>query len=1180
MNNLDREINQLLGVSNESTDLEPEVEQLTGKKRYNELDKEIDLLTGKTLPVESASVVTFDAKGAPVVNATGYSPDDLIQDKFYKVIEDYMRVRFGEQSLEDERDEVVNKFLNNMRGFASGNSVRAVNELSFMNSVETQEEKEAAARAYAMYENMEGFFGEQSGMERLSTAGDFVRTALLDPVNALSLGVGKAVTSGGLKLTTNVAQKAATKELAASGIKKVTEDQVRKKIVDNVGKTFAKRVAAEQLEKSAALAARNKAREAAVSNVQKIMTKNAWKEIAATGVVDGMAAAATDYAYQNVMLRTQVQDEYNALSTGASALASLVLMGGVQGATQLLTRTGVGPNKFKADPSGVKLNEFADKLKKQIKGKRKEVKGKMPKARVRDRKGIDLADADTDFFVTFMLGNDAQGVDGLVHTLVDQGYGWSMRTEDDTITQFLADVVEDLNPTDFKEVLKSYESFSGNKIKGLEDVTPKEFADIFKDKMSNQGVVLNAASQARKALGIDTSKITVGDYLEFQITGKVPSKDKTLASKVLGNEGLLDRLGVPVGTVSAAQNRLIRLLVTNPSTSMLNIAGFGSASTLNSLTDVSMSVLHAGASVIKETNGKGLTEAKKILKNAYNNQMFKLANTLDPNTTFDMFQQYGLARPQAVRELMRVLPGGVENLEKISDGLDTSLTRFGNSADSTIDTLQKLTLVTAQDAYTKSIEFITQMDKGLRREFGMGYKEFFEKDDYWRKMASEKYAAVELKAVDDTLSTIFSKSYKNPKTPLGEVAGFIEDARSIPGIGMLMPFGRFFNNTVAFMADHSWISLVGRVGRSPVHSTMSNEELIVRSTIATVGALSLAAKEAELIEKGYAWNQEDSLDNSGAVKDVMYTFPYAPFKAAARIIAHKQRGEEVPEGTRKSIADTFFGQFTRQLGGSGEGIYSVLSALMSGEGEEISSLISDVGGKIAAQSVAAGTRFMEPVNMTVGLARGEDYKRIDLKQGNQLFRESTRYMSQIIDSISGGDMEERFSPTQGKIRLQPSKMFSTNREVKVTELDRLYNMMGLPTYLAGLQSDDPATKNRYAKLYNELNTESAKWLMKDSAWRDSTQDERKQLWKDVASKNKERVLDYMRGSPQMSDYTMSKIIDIESKSSQKELNSVLQKLGYDKPLDELDLDELLNVETYLDTIEEVTKMKVFEYYDK
>ena len=69
-----------------------------------------------------------------------YTIRDKNEDEYYDTIEDYMGIRFGvDEFREYTREDVVNKFLNNMRGFSGGNSIRAINEIAFLNSYDEDE---------------------------------------------------------------------------------------------------------------------------------------------------------------------------------------------------------------------------------------------------------------------------------------------------------------------------------------------------------------------------------------------------------------------------------------------------------------------------------------------------------------------------------------------------------------------------------------------------------------------------------------------------------------------------------------------------------------------------------------------------------------------------------------------------------------------------------------------------------------------------------------------------------------------------------------------------------------------------------------------------------------------------------------------------------------------------------
>lgn len=1132
----------------------------------------LDRLLTRKKP-ELPSVVTFDEEGKPVVNREGYSQDDLVKDGFYEPIVNYMDKRFGSQHRDLPREEVVNDFLNNMRQFNAGNSITSVSEIAKLNGIESAEDMKAFSAAYALYDGMEGLFGDTTVGEKFEVVKDYAGAIALDPVTWLSLGVGKIVSGGGIKLASQAAQRSATRYMATEIAKGTTRKEAAKK----AAKIYGAAVAQAQIQTVKKATSKAATTQATRQTLRQTLTSKGAQEIYTVGAIDGIAAAATDYMWQDAMIRTAVQDEYSGFQTGVAAVSSIAAMGALAGVSRLRKRDKVvGPEFFKTRTDGASLDSMSDSIKNYLANlgnKPIGPTGKDVKRVPYKREKIELEAADSDFFIKFILGDDEAGIQGLSQTLEKQGYAWVKRDKDDTITQFLADVVQQSDPTQFKQVLKDYTKAYGIEIKGINKMSNARFAKIFKEKMSFNGSVFNALSQAAKRNGVDTKNVSLGDYLEWQITGKFPDRAKKEAWATSKKKSLIQRFGLSLDNTVAIQNRLIRLLVANPSTSMLNITGFAAATTLNTTADMGLAILNASTEVLKSAVGKGsVKQAKKELTDALATTRFKLANILDPQTSVEMMKRYSAVRPEQVAELNRVIPGGVENLDKIEKGFDPNLTTLGAASDDVIDAIHMASLVTAQDSMTKSIEFLTQLDKGIRKLYGESYQSFMSKPEHALKMQTRQYRLMEAKAVDDTLSTIFSKSYKEP-TGIGQVAGIIEEARNLPGVGMLVPFGRFFNNTIAFMADNSGLSAAGRIfGIQRGSSTYTTQELVVRGVVGLGVVASMVDREKEYIDKGYSWSQED--DSRGAVIDEKFEFPYSAYKAAARIAAYRLRGEEVPEDVAIDIGDTFFGQFTRNLDASGQGLISMIQTFLSADGPEITQVVFDTFKKIGAQYVSAGTRFLDPINLAAGIARGEDFKVVDTKEGMSTIRQAFRYMDQFMDMASGGQLEEKISPTQGKLQSQATKAFSTSREVDMTDLERVFNLVGVRSFTAGLRTEQAGLKNRYADLFYKLNESTATALLKSSNWRKADQKTRKMLFDEFIKENRQKVVEMMELGFVSGDKEKSLLLSIENRTSEKELKNILEELDIEGDIDTLSMEQLYLIDSYVDTREDLMKFNL------
>ena len=1105
----------------------------------------------------------------------GYSEKDLIKDEFYYPIKDYMVDRFGSQFEEEEnRKDVINKFLNNRRGVVGGNSVRAVAEYSFLNEISEDEEAMArAGKAYSIYENMEGLTGETTWSEKADIVGDFVRSAVLDPTNLIGLGIGKAITSSGFKAgsmsATILAKKAYQKKMAQaagkSAAEKVAIEKQAKKVatrIFTVKRAAAQKVVQENIKKREVL-------DRAVKNSisKKILNSQSLKEITAVGAFEGAVAASTDYLYQDGLIRTKVQEEYNTYQTGISAVAGLAFMGTIAAGTSAYRGASnlIRPGKtIKTTIDGAKLTDLSDSIAKYVDELR--TKGPNPNLPpvgnwLKDAaKGKELADQDTQFFITMLLGNDDLGLKGLGEIMMDQGYAWTRRNPDDTISNFIGDVIKQADPQDATKFLDDFTKATGITMNEGKQLTVEGLANTFKRKMRDSMRVGNAASQLSRKMGKKESDITYNDYAEYILSGVVPSADPAVTASA---KNLAGRMGRFVEKdLPDFQNNLIRLLVANLSTTALNVGGYAASTTLTSASDISRAVLLGGkAGLALAYNPKAAKEAGMSASSILQNQYQKLRNTLDVNTTYDRFLQYTAMRPEATKELSRVLPGGVEDIKKLSEGFDAGRSLFSLRTEQVVDAIQKVHLVQAQDSYTKSIEFVTQLDSALRRSkkdggFGMSWNEFFERPDHHKLMKSDRFISLEAKAVDETLKSVFSKSYKG-KGPIGEVAAVIEDARNIPGIGLLVPFGRFFNNTIAFVAENTAVLpiLAKTMGKE---SNRSVGEILSRGAVTASLVSYLAVREQEFIEKGLSWSEEIDPE-TGAVIDEKYEFPYGAHKAAARIVAHYMRGDSVPTELIAQIGDQFIGQLTRQLGEAGSGIDGLLTALVSSEGPELGKSLSEIGTAIVGQVGSASTRFIDPVNQAVGLLRADEYQVPDRKQGNKLFNETFRYMDQVIGAVSGDIAPEKFSPSEGRLRGQETKVFSTTRETKLTSAERMLNSISKPTYLIGSYSDAAAADNRFNQVFDSVVNKMARDLLATPSYKQDTLDQKRIKVQKVLENAKKITFSYMNTVASRSeDSDLLTMLKIES-YPKRQVRTVLEELGIEEKINELGSEELSTV---------------------
>ena len=1130
----------------------------------------------------------------------GYSTNDIVaNDDLYKIAEDYMDTRFNIDDLRGySREELVNKALNNMRGFAGGNTVRAVNELAFLNSLNSEdgddlEKLNKVGKFYTMFEGMESLFGDTTASEKMEILGDYTREALLDPANLIGFGVGKFLAAGGGKVATRIAQKKAMDVYKKNLLKGKSKETAKKK----ANKVWAE-VMKGAAEKEVNRTIKNRIKNQQAKGFRRLGTAQGLKEIGGVTAVEMAASVGTALAYEDGLVRTTDKESQYLYAGGIAALGSLVVGGALGTASVLGTKLGKKDlalpasdvaeidRKTLVDDSVKSFNLYTDSLANHVNAKGgKEAWNK----KVKLGENLAVGDYADTIFEEMLVGNTKKGIVGLGEIMYEQGFTWERRTKDDRIGYWLADVIRDADPQDVKKFLKDFEETTGVTVytskeagidKKLSEFTPEDFANTFAFWTKKRGEGLGVLSKLERTLSgkKDVTQMTLGDFSKsmFQtgLAQDISPEKKSLFRGVL--EKGVEKLGLGAEGIKAGQNRIVRMLVSAPSTSYLNMVGWAAATSLNSAADLGMGLIFAG-----KATGQALVrnpDAKESLRIAlaYSRANFQKArNLFDPNTTYDAFKSISIKNPEAMRELIRVLPGGVEDIDKVikASGFNPDQTIGGTATERLVDYAQFISFVKAQDVFTKSQEFIYHLDKNLDISFGKSFTNFYKDPEAQKLMNSKKYKQAVARATYETQRAIFSLSYKDDST-IGEIAGAIENLRNIPGVGLLAPFGRFFNNTVAFMADVSGVSLAQKL-LSPASQTRSAKEVAIRTAVG-MGFLATMIQDEEVYKEQNLGPFQVIDPSTGAVKDRKYDFPVSHLKGAARILSYLVKRQEIPREEIKQIRDTVgLNQLTRQLNQTVGGLGDAVDRALSGD-VTYTEAIFGTFGKMFSQPIAGFTRALDPYNSLIGLARGENFKVIDRKQGSETLNNALRYMDQFIGATAGDLQQEKFAASQGDIRSDASKNLGY-REVELTDTAKMYNRIGKPDYLINRGTKIAVAGNRFNELFHEQ-LEALADLLRSVAFKEgkisdessSTQLEvRKLLVEDVQTQAKQQTKEIMETAYEnLGDMRLIKMLNLENTYSLPKIDRGIkvleEELGEDLDFKDLSIGQLETLELHLE----------------
>ena len=1120
-----------------------------------------------------------------------YSSNDIIEnDELFNIAKDYMDTRFNVDDVRGySREELVNKALNNMRGFSGGNTVRAVNELAFLNSLDPDDEDDLeklnkVGKFYTMFEGMETLFGDTTASEKLEILGDYTREAILDPANLIGLGVGKFLASGGTKVASRLAQKKAMQIYKKNLLKGKSKETAKKQADKMWAKTM--RGAARD-EKN--IAVQNKLKKESAKGMKALATKQGLKEVAGVTLVDTVAGVGSALAYEDGLVRTTGREGNYLVAGGLGAIGSLAVGGGLGATSVLLSRKSGDLALPATDVAPVEkvrnINRVTDSLLQHI----NKMGGKDSwREKVNAGKNLAVGDYGDTFFEEMLLGNEDKGLIGLAEVMYEQGFTYTPRYSGDKVSNFVSDVIKEADPQDIKNFLTDFEEMTGITMytskeagidKKLRDFTPADFSKAFAYWASKRGEGLGAISRLNRIITgeRDVRNTTFSDFTQSMFDTGLAQKKSAEGSSLF--RGKLKDVDLAFGAegIKAGQNRIVRMLVSAPSTSYLNLVGWGAATAINSATDVGMGLLFAGKGLGQkllqnENAGESLRIAGAYLR--ANKQ--KIRNMLDPNMTYDAFKSISIKNPDAMRELVRVLPGGIEDIDKVlkQSGFNPDETIGGAVSEKVVDFAQFISFVKMQDVFTKSQEFIYQLDKNLDITYGKSFSEFFKDPNAARLMNEKKYKQAVARATYETQKAIFSLSYKDDTT-IGELAGFVENFRNTPGVGLLAPFGRFFNNTVAFSMDMTGISFIQKLA-SPASQTRSAKELGLRGAIG-LGFIGTMIQDEQIYrEQGLGPFQRIDPE-TGGIADEKFNFPTSHFKAGARILSYAAEGKKPPEGEVKQISDIIgINQLTRQLNQTVDGFGNSVNKVISGDISIIEGVANTFGG-IASQVVSGTTRFIDPYNALVGLGiRRDKYKHVDRKQGSKTINNALRYMDQFIAATVGDLQQEKFSASIGDIRSDASKQLAY-REVELTDTAKILNIIGRPNYLADKRTKIAVAGNRYNEIFHDTVEVLAGDLLRREAFKKgkiegsgSTQLEvRTKLVNNIFTEAREITKYLMEtGAESLSDMQLQKLLDLEGKFTIPKIDRALENLkmefGEDLEFQDLSNSQLQVLEDYLE----------------
>jgi len=1034
---------------------------------------------------------------------------DLYERRNLNVIREYMSRNKGEdyRTMEDN-DKLVNDFVDHMRWF-NANTLSTAGEVQFVRKG-SEADKAAAADAYRLYDSLGNLFtrGETIGGQ-IDGIKDYIFAAAADPSNYLGLltgGVGRAATLGVTQETKRRIRQAA-RNAYKEAIKKGANSEATKKIVKEaqddligkLGKEAIKSKAGKLALDQAAVNARTEAiRKLGFTTLQDIEKKRQLKgkaaELGATFAADATVAAFQDIAIQDIYLDVNVDDNVDSINK-KQVLLSTILGGAVAPAFSLAgsgARGVVGKTSLADAQKQMALQKFTKRrlvdadigfqaskiIRDGYKSWAKKVEaGKEIRGNQMMPEGL---------LGEILLGPDKET--GLVGFLKQKG----VRVNKDTfISDFLTDVIRVMPEEEFLAMSKDFEKATGLHLGDVAAAKVK-LSDVIASYSSGLGRELSVFAQAK-------NKLNAGVVMGNDIINQSLERKQIRDALEDGLTGYLKKDKQPK-SLMYLQNVWRRTLVSSVPTTAANIFGWSQYYLGQSVADSLNGGMFYAYGMLRGNTEAG-REARRIGKVYYQIQGDKFRNLLDPFTTHDAYMKF-LDENKDVKSLLHETVGGT-GVEISADKFDINVNnKVYRTVEGFVDASTRLTGVRAQDTFTKSQMFMTELDKNLRIKNNVTLADVMRTNNL--NAIDEDVMGL---ALDSTMKSVFSKDYTTiEQAPvIRTTAKFVESISNLPVLGSILPFGRFFNNTVATVYQVGPAGLIAPTaaimrGRADV-KTM---EAFSRAAVGTTGLVLAARMDQERQDRGLESTQLDV--GGGTVIDTKNAFPMSEFLAMGRLFNQLSRqgslgplgqaaepspikdgvlpyyAATTPEAIEDALVQIGVGQFAKDIQ-FGNDMYRILNMMFDETNGEAGAAELQ---RRAGSYLAGFTRPFQTIDRAVGFIRDTDIHKdkrqkaiinengepeLVKRSGGEVFSlEATRYLDNILDIFRDTNAENDFSQLRVATRegdLYDPNPLSSIFGVRVvpgkTAAEKAYTMAGLRGFRANRRSQVAM----YDRLFNE-----------------------------------------------------------------------------------------------------------------
>jgi hypothetical protein len=267
---------------------------------------------------------------------------------------------------------------------------------------------------------------------------------------------------------------------------------------------------------------------------------------------------------------------------------------------------------------------------------------------------------------------------------------------------------------------------------------------------------------------------------------------------------------------------------------------------------------------------------------------------------------------------------------------------------------------------------------------------------------------------------------------------------------------------------------------------------------------------------------------------------------------------------------------TRQLDDTIKGSFDLLVEAMTTEDVEVKEALIKVIQGSTSMYASGYTRFLDPVNLTAAMVKGDAYIAPDRRQGSEWVNKSVRYADELLEAMElyTKPGEKYNAITTDRAQVPISKVFGIRFNSALSSTEKAFGEAGIPNWKTDIRSSIPEARNDVQRIIAPILEYEFASLIESTKWKAGTPAQRKSYIYQRLRESKALVKDILSRSfdPKDTRTLMLYKLGAGEYANKTRLKQYAKEFGIEEDLNELEDHQLKLFVGYVEVREDYRKL--------